>query len=313
MGVRGVALVMVLWLVVLLSVLAGTFAMASRTENLLARNLHETARARLAAEAGLHRAVFELANPDAEMRWVGDGQLYVFDFADAEVEVSIVDESGKIDLNSTGPDVLGGLLDSVGVTEEARDALVGAIMDWRDADDLLNMNGAEDPEYAAAGLDYGARDGPFTSVEELQQVLGMTWELYSKIERALTVYSGRPGVNAAVAPAEALMALPGMTPDTCQQFMEDRAAAAVDGGPQPILPEGIEGMVAGGAGRAYSVRARARLDNDATAELEVVVRLVRQGTHRAFTVLRWSEEPSNQESMETQCPGQGEPAADGFA
>jgi general secretion pathway protein K len=47
--------------------------------------------------------------------------------------------------------------------------LVDAILDWRDEDDLHLVNGAEDPDYKAAGLPYGAKDGPFDSLEELQQ------------------------------------------------------------------------------------------------------------------------------------------------
>jgi general secretion pathway protein K len=308
MNERGVALVIVLWLVVLLSVLAGTFAIASRTDNLLTRNLYDTAQARLAAEAGLHRAVFELTNPDNEERWKADGSLYSFEFGDAVVEIAIFDEAGKVDLNGAGPELLRSLMDSAGIAEEAADGLVGAIMDWRDADNLVSLNGAEDSDYQAAGLSYGARDEPFTSVEELQQLLGMTWELYEKLEPAVTVFSGSNQINALAAPPEALMALPGMTAEGCQQFVNDRSNFALDGGPAPVLPAGVATSLAGGGGQTYSVRAHARLENDALAELEAVVRLQRSG-QKAFTVLRWSEKPSPQEDLEPVCPGM-EPETD---
>ncbi len=302
MNERGVALVIVLWLVVLLTVLAGTFAVASRTDNLLTRNLYDTAQARLAAEAGLNMAVYELTNPDNEERWKADGHPYSIEFGGAVVEIVIFDEGGKVDLNGAGPELLGALMDSTGVPEDQRDALVGAIMDWRDADDLVSLNGAEDPDYAAAGLEYGARDEPFTSVEELQQVLGISFDLYERLEPAVTVYSGSAQINAQAAPPEALMALPGMTPEGCQQFVDDRSSFSVDGGPPPVLPAGVATSLAGGAGRTYSVRAHARLENDAMAELEAVVRLQKSG-QRAFTVLRWSEKPSPREDLEPVCPG----------
>ena len=65
----GVALVVVMWLSVLLAIVVGSFAIVARTENLQARHLFDTTRATYAAEAGLHRAVFELRNPDIDARF----------------------------------------------------------------------------------------------------------------------------------------------------------------------------------------------------------------------------------------------------
>ena len=47
--------------------------------------------------------------------------------------------------------------------------------------------GFTDDEYEAAGRNYGAKDGPFDSVEELLQLLGMTPALYQRLAPALTV------------------------------------------------------------------------------------------------------------------------------
>ena len=97
---RGIALIVVLWMLVLLTVIIGTFAVLARTESLQARFLFDTTDARYAAEAGLHRAVVELRNPDLETRWVADGRPYAFEFGGAEVEVRITDETGLIDINA---------------------------------------------------------------------------------------------------------------------------------------------------------------------------------------------------------------------
>ena len=98
------------------------------------------------------------------------------------------------------------------------------------------------------------------------------------------------------------MALPGMTAESCQQFVDERSNFAVDGGPPPVLPDGVATNLAGGGGHTYSVRAHARLENDAVAELEAVVRLQKSG-QKAFTVLRWSEKPSPREDLAPVCPG----------
>ena len=56
-----------------------------------------------------------------------------------------------------------------------------AILDWRDADDLKRPNGAEAPDYQAAGSKYVPTNSPFESVGELQRVLGVTPALMARI------------------------------------------------------------------------------------------------------------------------------------
>ncbi len=57
---RGVALLMVLWLLVLLAGLAAGIAATARTETHLARNLMAEAKARHLAQAGIHHAITTL-------------------------------------------------------------------------------------------------------------------------------------------------------------------------------------------------------------------------------------------------------------
>ena len=57
---RGIALLVVLWVLVLLSLMAASLTRTSRTEINLARNLIETAQAEALADAGVYRAVWDL-------------------------------------------------------------------------------------------------------------------------------------------------------------------------------------------------------------------------------------------------------------
>src|ERR1700734_2942027 len=97
---RGVALILVIWVMALMAVLLGSFTLMARTEKIEARHMFDGAQARYGAKAGLDRAVYELRNPDVTTRWVCDGRPYEFDFDKAHVHVEILDESGKIDLNT---------------------------------------------------------------------------------------------------------------------------------------------------------------------------------------------------------------------
>ena len=295
---RGVAMILVVWVIALMSVLLGSFALIARTEGLQARHLFDSTTARYAAEAGLERAIFELRRPDPLTRWIGDGRAYEFQFDTALVHVELTDESGKIDLNTAGDDLLQGLFVSAGLTLDKATELSDAIQDWRDPDDAARPHGAEASEYKAAGLTYAPRNSPFQTVSEVQQVLGMNYELYSRIEPAITIYAGGTLPNAAYAPLEALLALPGMTPDLAQQLIQQRqqiapGQAGQPGVPQLTLPDGTP-IMANGGGNTYTVKSRATLANGASAVLDASIRLGGVGAAgRPYTVLRWRDEETS--------------------
>lgn len=131
---RGLAFVLVLWVVAMLTILLGSFSLIARTENLQARHMFDTTQARYAAEAGLNLAVYELRKADPMLRWVGDGRPYTFGFGEAEVEVRITDDSGKLNLNSADPATLTNLFVARGVAPDRAEALAAAIRDWVDGD-----------------------------------------------------------------------------------------------------------------------------------------------------------------------------------
>ena len=148
----GVALVLVLWVITLLSVIAGNFAFSMRGEAKIARNLIFTAQAQALADAGVQKAWYELSRPPADVqRWQANGVAHTFTMGEAVLTVTIQDETGKIDLNTASDALLQGLFKSVGLSEEASVALVDAVVDWRDADKLKRLHGAEEDDYRAAG------------------------------------------------------------------------------------------------------------------------------------------------------------------
>src|SRR5699024_9164997 len=164
---------------------------------------------------------YEMRNPDFETRWVPDGRPYVIGFGAAEVEIRVTDESGKIDLNSADPELLSNLFISRGMEETEAWYLADAIADWRDEDDLPRLYGAELAEYESAGYPYGPANEPFGSVDELQQVIGMSWDLFKELEPMLTVdSSGR--FNPAFASAEVLAADPEIGVEEANAFVEER-------------------------------------------------------------------------------------------
>jgi general secretion pathway protein K len=196
----GIALVVVLWLVVLLTVIASSHARNTRIETSLAFNQVGSAQARALAEAGINRAIMELFVSDAGARWPLDGTARQIQLDSGRVNVAIRDASGLLDLNKADSVQLEAVLAAAGVDEAARQNLVDAILDWRDKDTLRRLHGAEDNDYRHAGLDWGARDAAFSSVDELRYVLGMTHSLFERLAPYLTVHSSGKGVNLRYAP-----------------------------------------------------------------------------------------------------------------
>lgn len=287
---RGVAFIVVIWLMALLVVLLGAFSLIARTEGMQARHLYDATVARYAAEAGINQAAYFLSVPDPQMRWIPDGREYDFGFDEARIQVKITDESGLIDLNAADMTMLTELFAGIGVEPDHAAALAAAIQDWRDADDLVSPNGAEDNEYAAEGLSWGPKNAPFDLVSELMQVLGMTPEIYRQVEPAVTVYSGQSRPNLAFAPYEIILAIPGMTPELAQQIIAARHAwDPSSGAPPPVLPDGSPLMAQGGTG-TYSIESRATLPNGAWTQVDATIRLGGGGVSgMAYTVLRWQD------------------------
>ena len=292
---RGVAMILVIWVIALMAVLLGSFALIARTENLQSRHMFDTTAARYAAEAGLERAVFELRRPDPAQRWAGDGRPYEFRFDNALVHVELTDESGKIDINSAGDDILQQLFISQGMALDQAAQLSDAIQDWRDPDDNAKPHGAEQAEYKAAGLSYVPRNAPYQTVSEVQQVLGMNYEIYSRIEPAITIYAGGAEPNAAYANKQALMALPGMTSELADQIIAQRQQVPPGqvGATGLTTPNGLP-IVANGGGNTYTVKSRATLPNGASAVLDASIRLGGVGTSgKPYTVLRWRDDEAS--------------------
>jgi general secretion pathway protein K len=265
---RGIALLLVLWLVALLAATVGAFALSARTEQLQGQVLARGLEAHAAARAGIEYAVARLmdaraSEQDPRRRWIPDGREYRWRFGDADLTLRIVDEQGKVDLDMADAGLIAALLRELGSEPREAQQVAGAIVDWRDADTLTQPGGgAEAADYAAAGRDYGPANMPFESVAEVEQVLGMTPALYARLAPLVPVYSGRA------------------VPDPAYAAAPVRAATG--------LPATPANPLATGSG-TYSIESRASIRGRA-AVLRVVARLGGNGLPgSAWTPLRWEE------------------------
>ena len=212
-GQQGFALITVLFAVLILATIAASIMATGRTESRLSRTHLDMAELDAVADAAINITILHLLDPTAEVRPPADGTPFTIEFAGRRVAVTVLDESGKIDLNMADAELLRRLLVAAGVGADAAQPLVDKILDWREPGEGKRLNGAKAKEYNAAGILYGPRGGPFQSIEELQLVLGITPELYARLAPSLTIYSQTPWVDPGFAPRDVLTALAGMGGD----------------------------------------------------------------------------------------------------
>lgn len=285
----GIALVLVLWLLALLTALVATFAVTARTEQMQARHLRFGIEARYAALAGLELAVARMLQPDSDRRWIPDGREYLTVFEGAELRLRVQDESGKLDINVADAATLTRFFEALGEEPERAQRLAGAIVDWRDPDDMVHLHGAEAPEYAAAGLPYGPKNQAFATLGELQQVLGMDYDTWARAAPHVTVFTGRPP-DLALAEGPVLAAY-GFADELIDAWLQARQAWYPDSGdPPPITPEGQPYMVSPGSG-TYSIDSLATLADGSRAQTHAVVRVGTAAPHGPpYALLHWRED-----------------------
>jgi general secretion pathway protein K len=200
-GQKGIALIMILWVIAILSVVVLEFSFGMRTELHMTRHFKEELQLYEMAEGGVHRAIVEMiykrdpkiqqkrkslkaeeiASEQAE--WATDGRPYLLSFPQGKCEVRVTGEDGKININTVSESLLRKIITHMGLEAEARDVVVDSILDWRDADDFYRLNGAENDYYRALREPYDCKDSFLDSLEELLLVRGVTSDLYHGIRR----------------------------------------------------------------------------------------------------------------------------------
>ena len=103
--------------------------------------------------------------------------------------------------------------------------LLAAWTDWTDLNDLEGINGAEREYYEALDPPYSPRNNPeLDSVDELLSIRGFA-DLFEGIDldSAFTIYGNNRQVNLNLATREAMLLLPGLTPNLIDDLRAVRA------------------------------------------------------------------------------------------
>lgn len=241
---KGIAIIMVLWVITILMTLVISFSFLIRTDAHSTIFFKEGIQKKFIAEAGIERAILEIYHRQTYREQTVvvegnevvriDGRPYTGRIETGSYRFRLLSESGKIDINKmtdlTGI-VLKNVLLGLGVSQNQADTIVDSILDWTDSDNLHRLNGAEDDYYLSLQVPYRAKNAPFDALEELLLVKGITPEiLFGNNERRgiiyyLTIYGTSSKININAAPREVLAALPGLTDEIVKRIIDQREAA----------------------------------------------------------------------------------------
>jgi general secretion pathway protein K len=225
---RGAVLILVLWFVAIATLLVGVLAHQVRLSALSVVQHRQTADHWGLVLQALRVAEMELMiarmPPSPEISKIPlserqdpllqfDGRVLQTAYPLPEnVILRIYDHAGMLNLQRINVQQMRDILSKRAGDDPAKlDALYDIWLDWRDADDLKRLNGAEKDYYKKLKPAYEPRNGNLETVDELR-LLKDYETLFDGInlDFAFTVYGTLPGVNPNLANAETLALLPGM-------------------------------------------------------------------------------------------------------
>jgi general secretion pathway protein K len=275
---RGIALLLVLWVFMVLGVLALDFSQYMRDDAMASVNFADETRGYYVALAGMNKAIWDAMRArDESGRGIGtptqggrpqrngadhdddgmggphlglrddeimpaDGQWHQGDFAGAQYEVRITDESGKIPINKVDEALLTKVVTNLlvgpnsqvrGIDRRAQGAVaevVDAILDWRDPDNLPRMHGAENEYYLAGKRGYPAKNAYFDDPQELLLVKGVTPELFYGVDGGpglrdvISVHNRSGSINVRTMTGPVLQAMLGIEPGAVEDLLAQRDA-----------------------------------------------------------------------------------------
>ena len=293
------ALVLVLWVLSILIIMAGSFALSMRRESSIVAVIKNNAQAMAIAESGIALAETMLLNPNPNKAWRAEGNIYEINASDATIRIRIFSEVGKIDINKADQTLLQNLMTFAPVDTDHQSKLVNAILDWRDADDLVHIDGAEKEEYQQAGLNYQPSNKPFESTEELQLILGMNKSVLSWLEPLVTVYSKQPQVTMTLASREVLQVIPGVDAGLLDSYIFMRLENAKNDLPAPTFPVSKRENDSADAKDVLTLVSEALKVDGSRASLSVVIKKSDNGGKTPFQILKWQPVTANIKSLFT--------------
>lgn len=197
---RGIALIVVMVAIFVLSVLVGAFAFSMKVETKLAMNANHEAELIWLGRSGVELARYvlgqQLAIPaepydSLNQKWAGGPgtmaasnspianiSLDNYRIGKGTVTLKITDLERRFNINQADEQILQQALTLVGVDAGEIPRISAAIFDWIDPDDVTHVNGAESDYYQTLDPAYYAKNKPIDDLSELLLIRGISLDMY---------------------------------------------------------------------------------------------------------------------------------------
>ena len=194
----GIALIMVMCAIVVLSILAAAFAYSMKVETRLAQNADSEEQLLWLGASGVERACWILSqHPPGEpydslnQKWAGGSgslaesnsvlssvSLDNYPVGDGTVSIKIIDLERKVNINTANATTIQQALTLMGVDASDISVVSDSILDWIGPAGPPRVAGAESDYYQGLAVPYYAKNAPIDDLSELLLVKGVTPEMY---------------------------------------------------------------------------------------------------------------------------------------
>jgi general secretion pathway protein K len=307
---KGIALMMVLWVLVLLSIISLNYFSSNRWNTASTRNLKEETLSYYMAMSGYQEAVnYILSDKDISFDFIdNDGNFWTDTDAktqpvtglrtteDGEVEIKILDENSRININYADGVRLRKLFSWVGIPDDEINEIYDSILDWKDADSETHLNGAEDDYYEGLPDPYKAKNRFFDVPQELALVKGMLPEYFKDngdgkpLLSLITTFGGN-SININTVSKEVMQIL-GFNDDEIEAVLKQRTKES--GGFRFVPPEFATKGANAIATQIFRIEVSARM-KDSKRAVKIVAVLSRKPDPSGFKVqtVYWREDAEN--------------------
>jgi general secretion pathway protein K len=225
---KGFALMIVIMVLLVVSFLAGQLIMVVRTEQKIPINQQKRHHEFFICKAAIELALFNILDKpldlDQDDEKFVQGFRHEFYLPTGKGWYQVSNESGKIDLNKSPKRLLELFFEYQKFDEEQILAAIDSLHDWRDSDDLVRLNGAENDTYESLEPPYTPRNGNITEPAEIFLINGIK-EISGnfKPEAIFTVNNKKGKINFNSLPVAVLAFLADDNPEIIKLYNEIRS------------------------------------------------------------------------------------------